>query len=209
MVEKVFAKKACLSILSVSIGIVGIIAVVTGQDRDFKDPVFTEKNQLVRPKNYREWIYVSSGLGMSYTQAARTGEHHPSFDNVFVEPSAYRTFLRTGRWPDKTIFVLEVRSSSSHGSINKAGSFQDALAGVEAEVKDESRFPEKWAYFSFDENGRLKDSVSPLPKESCFSCHHTNGAVENTFIQFYPTLLPVAIAKGTLNPGYKPDASQK
>ncbi|HVN81591.1 MAG TPA: cytochrome P460 family protein [Terriglobia bacterium] len=209
MIEKGFAKTACLSILSAAMGIVGIFTVVAGQDRDFRDPEFTEKNQLIRPKNYREWIFVSSGLGMSYTQTTPTDGHRPSFDNVFVEPSAYRTFLRTGRWPDKTIFVLEVRSSSSHGSINLAGSFQDALVGVEAEVKDESRFPEKWAYFSFDENGRLKDTATALPKESCFSCHHTNGAVENTFTQFYPTLHPVAISKGTLNPGYKPDTSQK
>jgi hypothetical protein len=81
--------------------------------------------------------------------------------------------------------------------------------GVEAEVKDESRFPEKWAYFSFRENGRLKDTAVALPQGSCFSCHHASGAVENTFTQFYPTLLPVAVTKGTLNPGYKPEESQK
>ncbi len=202
-------KRAFLSIASIAVTVSGIVALISGQGRDSRDPEFTENNQLVRPMNYREWVYVSSGLGMTYAPASRTDASRPMFDNVFVEPSAYRSFLRTGRWPDKTIFVLEVRSSSSHGSINTGGNFQDALVSVEAEVKDESRFPEKWAYFSFRENGRLKDTAAALPQGSCFSCHYASGAVENTFTQFYPTLLPVAIAKRTLNPGYKPDTSQK
>ena len=209
MITKWSLKISYLLIVSLVIGADSTIVSVAEQDRDSRDPEFTENNQLVRPVNYREWIYVSSGLGMTYGPATRTDKSPPSFDNVFVEPSAYRSFLHTGKWPDKTIFVLEVRSSSSHRSINTGGNFQDTLVGVEAEVKDELRFPEKWAYFSFDENGRLKDRATALPKESCFSCHHANGAVENTFVQFYPTLYPVAIAKGTVNPGYKSDTSSK
>ena len=39
----------------------------------------------------------------------------------------------------------------------------------------------------------------PLPAAAgCFACHSKNAAVENTFVQFYPTLIPVAKAKGTL-----------
>ncbi len=187
----------------------GMIVRMAGQEVISSDPQFTKENQLIRPKDYREWIFVSSGLGMTYDSGALANEGHPSFDNVFVEPSAYRSFLRTGRWPDKTIFVLEVRSSSSHRSINKGGSFQDALVGVEAEVKDESRFPEKWAYFSFDDKGRFKDAATALSNETCYTCHHANAAVEHTFAQFYPTLLPVAMEKGTLNPGYKLESNPK
>jgi hypothetical protein len=39
----------------------------------------------------------------------------------------------------------------------------------------------------------------------CNACHSKNAAVEHTFVQFYPTLLEIAKAKGTLNPSYKPD----
>jgi hypothetical protein len=183
--------------------------MVKGEEGRPRNPEFTKDNRLVLPKDYREWIYVSSGLGMSYGPAASADNRQPLFDNVFVEPYAYHSFLRTGHWPDRTIFVLEVRSTSSHRSINKSGSFQDVLVSVEAEVKDESRFPEKWAYFSFRENGRLRDTAVALPKESCFSCHESNGALENTFLQFYPTLMPVAVEKGTLNPSYRPDSEQK
>jgi hypothetical protein len=169
------------------------------------DPRFTKDNELIRPVNYREWIYVTSGLGMNYGPATTTTSD-PPFDNVFVKPDAYRAFAATGRWPDKTMFVLEVRSSASHGSINKGGHFQSELVSVEAAVKDESRFPEKWAYFSFGGPGSMRASAKAFPKHECHSCHSQHGAVENTFVQFYPTLLEVAKAKGTLNAGYSASA---
>jgi len=164
-------------------------------------PQFTRDNKLIRPADYREWIYLTSGLGMSYGPNA--GESAtPPFDNVFVKPSSYRAFLQTGKWPDRTIFILEIRSSTGHGSINRAGHFQTDLVEVEAAVKDEARFPEKWAYFSLGGMGTLRPSGKAFPKEQCYSCHSKNAAVENTFVQFYPTLLEVAEAKGTLNAGY-------
>ena len=159
-------------------------------------PRFGADNELMRPENYREWIYLSSGLGMSYSPAATAANNaNPPFDNVFVTPSAYKSFLQTGTWPDKTMFVLELRGSASEGSINKQGRFQGQVLGVEVEVKDESRFPGKWAFYEF---GRNAASAKPLPTTaSCYSCHAQNGAVDNTFVQFYPTLVDIARQKGT------------
>jgi hypothetical protein len=152
-------------------------------------PHFLSGDRLERPANYREWIWLSSGVGMSYLPAAQASAD-PAFDNVFVTPAAYRAFLQTGKWPDQTMFVLEVRASQSKGSINQSGHFQGALMGIEAEVKDERRFPGKWAFFGFQGGA---DSAAAFPKsERCYSCHAQNGAVDNTFVQFYPTLLEIA-----------------
>jgi Cytochrome P460 len=160
-------------------------------------PQFTTGNRLLRPANYREWVWLSSGLGMSYTpRVSQTADENPQFDNVFVTRAAYRSFLQKGTWPDKTIFVLETRASVSKGSINQSGHFQTAFTGMEAEVKDESRFPGKWAFFDF--SGSV-ESAPPIPTTAaCYSCHAQHGAVDNTFVQFYPTLLEVAKQKGTL-----------
>src|SRR5262249_1512421 len=117
-------------------------------------PRFTSDGKLFMPENYREWIFLSSGLGMSYGPvAASNPSTNPPFDNVFTPRTAYNGFLRDGAWPDKTMFVLEVRSSASNGSINKAGHYQADVMGVEVEVKDEKRFPNRWAFFEFD-NGK-------------------------------------------------------
>lgn len=171
-------------------------------------PEYTGDGQMKRPENYREWIYLSTGLDMSYSPAARAaGMDHHMFDNVFVNPSAYREFLRTGTWPDKTMLALEVRSAQSKGSINQRGNFQTSdLMGLEVHVKDESRFPGKWAFFGFDDNPTAKMA----PKEAaCYSCHSDHGAVDTTFVQFYPTLLPIAKAKGTLSAGYTKDTASE
>jgi acyl carrier protein phosphodiesterase len=42
---------------------------------------------------------------------------------------------------------------------------------------------------------------------SCYSCHAQHGAVDTTFVQFYPTLLPIAKAKGTLSAEYQKEAA--
>lgn len=163
---------------------------------------FTADNQLIRPTDYREWVFLSSGLGMTYGPNAIPGE--PRFDNVFVNPEAYRSFLATGTWPDGTIFALEIRRSSNKGSINRNGHFQTGLAAVEFEVKDARRFKGGWAYFGFDgSEEKLPATAKALPATaSCHACHGANGAVEHTFVQFYPTLFEVARRKGTLRPEY-------
>jgi cytochrome P460 len=185
------------TLLSVTILAAIFSLLLSGEAPNASDqPRFTTDNRLLRPENYREWIWLSSGLGMSYTpHVNETAERDPSFDNVFVTRDAYRSFIEKGQWPDKTMFVLEVRQSASKGSINQSGHFQAGLTGMEVEVKDESRFRGKWAFFDF--SGSAK-SATPIPRSAaCYSCHAQNGAVDNTFVQFYPTLLEIAKQKGT------------
>ncbi|MGH7867084.1 MAG: cytochrome P460 family protein, partial [Candidatus Dormibacteraceae bacterium] len=60
-------------------------------------PQYTAGGRLKFPQGYREWIYLSSGLGMNYGPSS---SGTPAFTNVFVAPAAYRSFLATGHWPD-------------------------------------------------------------------------------------------------------------
>jgi hypothetical protein len=172
-------------------------------------PKYTADGKLIFPANYREWIYLTSGLDMTYNpQIASAGMGHSMFDNVFVNPEAYKAFVATGAWPDKTMLVLEVRRSGTHGSINKSGQFQTSgLMGREVHVKDESRFPGKWAFFGFD----TEEPSHMFPKEmDCYSCHEQHGAVDTTFVQFYPTLIEIAKKKATLSAAYlKEEAAAK
>ena len=149
--------------------------------------------QLDFPEHFREWVYLSSGFDMSY-RPAMTMDHH-MFDNVFVNPEAYRAFVETGTWPDKTMLVLEAREAEGKGSINQRGNYQGARLGIEVHVKDAARFPGKWAFYAFEDGktGKLVPTSA-----DCYSCHAQHGAVDTTFVQFYPTLMPIAKRKGTV-----------
>ena len=164
-------------------------------------PAYAANGDMLPPSNYREWIYLTSGIDMSYSPKAMNMGGMSMFDNVFVNPEAYRSFLATGTWPDKTIMVLEGREARSKGSINHSGHFQAVgVMDFEVHVKDEARFPGKWAFFAFDAPD--KNGTQIPQKAPCYSCHAEHAAVDTTFVQFYPTLLPVAQAKGTLSAAY-------
>lgn len=180
--------------------IAAILSSPAASQESVRSPVaeyrFTTDNRLEFPADYREWIFLSAGHGMT---CGPTADPHgpPLFDNIFVNPSAYREFLKTGHWPDRAIFVLEIRNAVTEGSINKGGQFQKDVVSVEVEIKD-PRFTdtEGWGFFEFD-TGR-QPAQRAAKGASCYTCHSAHGAVEQTFVQFYPTLIPVAEKYGTL-----------
>ena len=170
-------------------------------------PLYTADGNLKFPTNYREWVYLTSGVDMSYSP--NMSMDHSMFDNVFVNPEAYKAFLQTGTWPDKTMLVLEARMAGSKGSINKTGHYQTGeIMGREVHVKDTARFSStaNWVFFNAEDGvtGKL------LPREmDCYSCHQQHGAVDTTFVQFYPTLLEIAKKKNTLSAAYVKEEAGK
>ncbi len=170
-------KKALLWSAAAALGLPQCLRALQGPSPnvDLQRPQY-ESGKLVRPENYREWIFLSSGLGMNYNPATND---HQMFTNVFVPPWSYREFMATGKWPEKTMFVVEDRDSQSKGSINKNGHFQTELMGIGVEVKDTSRFPEKWAYFTF---GADTKTAGANPKQACWQCHEDHAAVEHAFV---------------------------
>ena len=167
-----------------------------------ESPRFNAAGELLPPKDYRTWMYVTSGFAMSYGPAAQAAAEGglQVFDTVFVEHRAYEGFLATGVWPESTTFVLELRTAEGHGSIVTNGKFQTDLLGLEAAVKDSARFPGGWGYFDLptDATGPIAPAPVLPTTAACYECHAKNGAVEQTFTQFYPTLFAVARAKGTV-----------
>jgi len=157
---------------------------------------YTANNQLPVPADYRSWIFLTSSLDLNYDEPVPGAATSRSLlDNVFVNPSAYAQFLETGTWPDGTVLIKENRLAASAGTISKSGKFQAQVVSMELHVKDERRFPGKWAFF-------VTDGKEPAryvaPGANCYSCHAEHGAVDSTFVQFYPTLLQIASEKGTL-----------
>jgi len=156
-------------------------------------PLYTADGKLALPENYRQWVFLSSGFGMNYSNS---GGSHPMFTNVYVSPAAYQGFKSNGKWPNGSQFVVEIYSPAQ-GSINKSGYFQDQMQGLDIEVKDSSQKNE-WSYYNFNPGDKTAEA---LGGGACNSCHSEHAAVEHTFVQFYPTLLSFAQEKHLLKPG--------
>ena len=170
-----------------------LLLVAAPKDNSPK-PQYDAKGNLLRPADYRDWEFLSAGYGMNYNPAPGS---HELFTNVFVQRWAYEEFLQSGKWPEQSMFVIDERDAESRGSINKKGHFQTDLMGLAIEVKDAIRNPDQWAYYGFEPNDK---TAQAMPKgNECWSCHDQHAAVEHTFVQFYPTLKPVAKKLRTYN----------
>jgi hypothetical protein len=160
-------------------------------------PSYTADGQLKFPEKYREWVFLSSGLDMSYDPKPMD-MGSSTFNNVFVNPEAYRAYQQTGHWPEGTEIVLENRAADKgtrSASLNKAGKTQSTqMTGLEVHLLDSARLAPKhendgWGFYSFSN----PVSAEVIPRAAnCYSCHEQHAAVDTTFVQFYPTLLDAA-----------------
>ena len=160
---------------------------------------YDAQGRMVFPADYRDWVFLSSGLNMSYSDAADTSGMS-MFGNTFAPPAAYAVFKKTGRWPDRTVLIIENRMAGTKGSINKRGQYQtQETMGFEAHVKDHT-LAGGWGFFAFDNDETPAQQIPHTAQ--CYSCHQAHAAADTTFVQFYPTLLPIATKLKTLNPAY-------
>jgi hypothetical protein len=193
------AVTAIVSLLVLAGAVAAESASVAGADEE--TPRYTAAGELQVPRRFREWVFLSSGVDMNYKPIAAAAGHS-TFENVFVNPGSYRSFLQSGTWPDKTMFMLEVRAAAGATSINKNGQTQsEQVLAKELHVKD-ARLDGGWGFFAVEDSGMGKPIKRPA---ECYACHEAHAAVDTTFVQFYPTLLPVAKAKGTVSRAYLQD----
>ncbi|MGE0131032.1 MAG: cytochrome P460 family protein [Blastocatellales bacterium] len=148
-------------------------------------PRYTDDKRLILPEGYGAWVFVGASIGLAYSDEAR-GDGPGLFHRVYTQPEAYAEYQRAGKFPEKTMFVMELYRPEQKVSPNKQGYFEGERVAIEVSVKDREVFSEGWAYFNFG-NGR-RTEARPIPKASCYDCHREHGANDNVFTQFYPAL---------------------
>jgi len=149
-------------------------------------PQYDSSGALLRPKNFEHWTFVGANIGMSYDTNNPKGPGE--FHNIYTQPEAFDAYKATGKFPDKTMFLLVVYQPAQKVSINKAGYFEGEFTGLAASVKDPSRFKDGWAYFSFGEGGSLSETATALPSAMCFACHNQHADDDHVFVQFHSVL---------------------
>jgi hypothetical protein len=72
-------------------------------------------------------------------------------------------------------------------------------------VKDLGRFKGGWGFFAFD-GDQPAEQIDHAA--ACYVCHVRWATADTTFVQFYPTLLPIAARLGRLSPAYRADVAK-
>ncbi len=146
------AAGALLAVLSVS-----LMAQMRHADYG-QPPVLDATDTLIRPVRYRTWVLVRRSTGQPLGGS-----------KIYVDPSSYREFERTGQFPEGTLMVWEGDARAAESSDKPHRNSPLLLASL----KDRTRFEGGWGYFDFTVgNGAVAAKARALPDSSgCRVCH--------------------------------------
>jgi len=158
--------------------------------------VFEGRDTLLRPEGYRDWIEVgpSSALHGSTADrggAGRTGAAAGTVSSrVYINPSGYQEYARTGRFPEGTLMVWESVSRAPEAAGQSFDRPHDTSPVLLASVKDSARFDGGWGFFDFTGlDGGVRSKAQALVESSgCRTCHRRDAETDHVFTQVYPIL---------------------
>jgi len=150
---------------------------------------FNSVDQLQRPANLDEWIFVGAIVGHGYPNgdarhfsAASPGR----IQVVQMEPRAYRYLQQHGEYADGTMLALSFYATQENPAPVVDGVVQGELASFEIHLLDKQQYADRSAFYSFSSDG---SAASMIPAgNNCVACHREDGAFDGTFVQFYPSL---------------------
>lgn len=161
-------------------------------------PEFNAKGELVQPVDFRQWVFIGAPLtphGLNNGKA-----NFPEFHNVYVQPSAFKAYRATGKWPEGTMMVKELQlvngpaefPDGSRFEPSGRGYFPGPVNGLDVSVKDSKRFAEtkNWGYFNFNHSAPpyLK-AASLRPVGECAGCHIANADEDMVYVKLYKPIL--------------------
>jgi hypothetical protein len=159
--------------------------------------VFNSDGKMQLPTGYRRWVFVGAPLtpnGLNNGMA-----NFPEYHNVYVEAQNVDAYLKTGSFPEGTVFVKELTRlvdptfpDGSRTEPSGRGFFNGAYNCMDVTVKDSKRFAKTngWGFFTFGHHPEPCDKTAEeKPVTECAGCHIANVAkTDMTWIQFYPLL---------------------
>jgi len=160
--------------------------------------VFTSDGKLQVPEGFRRWIQVGAPLTPNGLNNGKA--NFPEFHNVYVQAENIDAYMKTGEFPEGTVFVKELTRVFSptfpDGSTTEPsgrGFFNGEFNGIDLTVKDSKRFAKTngWGFFTFGHHPQPYEKVATeSPAAVCANCHIANVAkTDMTWVQFYPVLL--------------------
>jgi len=169
-----------------------------GQPVAAQMPKFTSDGKLSYPTGWDTWVMVGSSTGLSYNKPQKepvAGAAPGMFHNIYMQPWAYRSAKQNGVFPEGTMFVMSFYEASRKSNPARAGFYEgDQVPGIEVHLKKAGVDSSGWGFYGFGED--TTETATRVPSNAaCYTCHRTEAAFDNAFVQFYPALRPRLLAK--------------
>jgi hypothetical protein len=161
--------------------------------------VFDSQGNLQEPDPtvFRKWVFVGAPLTPNALNNGKA--NFPEYHHVYVEAQNVDAYLKTGSFPEGTVFVKELTRlldptfpDGSRTEPSGRGFFNGAYNCMDVTVKDSKRFAKTngWGFFTFGHHPEPCDkTAAEKPVTECAGCHIANVAkTDMTWIQFYPPL---------------------
>lgn len=161
-------------------------------------PEFNAKGELLQPVGFRQWVFIGAPLtphGLNNGKA-----NFPEFHNVYVQPSAFKAYRATGKWPEGTMMVKELQLVSGAAEFpdgsrfepSGRGYFPGAVNGLDVSVKDSKRFADSknWGFFNFNHSAPPYLKAASLRSiGECAGCHIANADEDMVYVKLYKPIL--------------------
>ena len=174
-----------------------IVADVSASSAPSWGPKWTRGGELKLPSDYHTWVFLGSPLTPHALNGGKAG--FPEYHNVYMHPEAFKSYRRTGQFPEGTVLLKELQltmpGTHDDGSRDEAsgrGYFPAARNGIDIAVKDSKRFSDTngWGFFNFGHHAPpYAKTAAAAPKEACAGCHAQNATADMVFTKFYSSIL--------------------
>ena len=187
-----------IGLVAASLVVVGTKAVAA-QPQEGSLIVYDAQGRLKLPDPavFRKWVFLGAPTTPNGLNNGKA--NFPEFHHVYVEEKNLDAYLKTGVFPEGTVFVKELTRvlspkfpDGSRTEPSGRGFFNGEFNGIDMTVKDSQKFAKTngWGFFTFGHHPLpYEEWAAEAPASECASCHQTYvSKTDMTWIQFYPIL---------------------
>jgi hypothetical protein len=179
--------------------IIPVFALAAGEKQGTFSPYVDGSGSISPPKDFRiAWVHLGTWVATSKAPVpgAESVQTTPGagLHDVYTQPESVKAYQKTGRWPDGTVVVKEVRAISwddlPTGHVMYAGERAECFVMVKdakGRFKGNPHWGDGWGWALF-RSADPKKNVSASYKADCMSCHEVAKDTDRVFVHGYPTL---------------------
>lgn len=185
-------------LLSTALFLIPVITLGAGGKEASFSPYVDSEGNISLPADFSgTWTHLGTWALTSKVAAgpdAMKASPGTGFHEVYTQPTSVKAYRETGKWPDGTALVMEVRTVQwddlATGHVMYAGETTEWLIMVKdgrGRFKDNPNWGDGWGWALFKAADPGKN-ISAGYKNDCQGCHEPKKDTDWVHIEGYPTL---------------------